>query len=140
MKLLPEKIKSSDKMSPLCPKVANFWRKIFLSGNCFHFHQKQLTNMLPTSHQPLSVDHITSRYVQKRVLGPKCPNMFIQPQALQNWKFWIFHFHYKRLSNTYNKPSTTMWRSFYLKIWQKRVLAPKFPNMVFRPQPPPPKN
>ena len=42
--------------------------------------------MLPTSHQPLSGDHFKSRYVQKRVLGPKCPNMVIQPQDDQKLK------------------------------------------------------
>ena len=44
----------------------------------FHHHLKRLTNTLPTSPQPLSADNSKPGYVQKHVLGPKCPNMEIQ--------------------------------------------------------------
>ena len=45
----------------------------------FARHWKRFTNTLPTRLQQLRVEDFKRRFVQKRVLGPKCPNMVIWP-------------------------------------------------------------
>ena len=93
--------------------------------------------MLPTSHQPLSVDHFKPRCVQNRVLGRKCPNMVFRLQAPQNCKFWFFHIHRKRLNNTLPTSHQPLpGDHFKPRYVQKRVLDPKCLNMVIRPQAP----
>ena len=81
----------------------------------FHYHLKQLTITLPKSHQPLTVDHIKVKYVRKRVLGPKCPNMVIRPHAPYKIDF-IFLFFSLSLEAIYKyattELSTTICRSF----------------------------
>ena len=68
------------------------------------FHQKHLTNTLPTCPQWLSDDHFSPRYGQKRVLGPKNVQIpkygYLGPEPRKITKIWNNIFHQKRLSNT----------------------------------------
>ena len=66
-----------------------------------HFVWKLRMNTLLTSPQPLSGDELKPIYVQKRVLGPKCPNMVISsPDPLKIENFEICPFDLKHLVNT----------------------------------------
>ena len=61
------------------PKYGNLAPDSLKIENFEHFdrHWKRFTNTLPTIPQPFHVDDFKQRSVQKRVLGPKCPNMVI---------------------------------------------------------------
>ena len=88
--------------------------------------------MLPTSCQPPCGDDFNPRYVKKCGLGPKCPNMVIQPQTPQKLKVLIlFMFtrndsliRFQRALNHYLEMSLSQDMS------KKCVFGPKCPNMV----------
>ena len=93
-----------------------------------------LYKILPTSLLPLSTDYFMQRYVQKRVLSPKCPNMVIRSKTL--WKLKILKIFTVTRSIVWVRFQRALYH--YLQIIlckdmsQKRVLSPKCPNMVIR--------
>ena len=107
-----------------------------------HRHYKRFTNTLPRSLQPLSVDELKPRYVQKRILGHKCPNMvtwpYLAPDILPKLKIlkhvsvtrWVLPIPFQRALNRYQIDN------FKPRYIQKWVLGPKCSNMVIWPQTP----
>ena len=100
--------------------------------------------MHPTSPQLLSGDYFKPKYTKKCDFSRKCPNMVIWsylvlfgPRTQKNWKFWIFHFHWKWPSNTLPTSHQPLSGDhFKAKYVRKCVLGPKCPNMVIRSQAP----
>jgi len=94
----------------------------------------KITNAFQMIPRPPSVDDLKPRYAQKRVLGPKCPNIVIRPNS-PNWIFFlIIYIGWKRLANTLQmSPRSLSEEDFKPRYAQKCVLGP---NMVIRPHTP----